>query len=84
MLGSLGTAKAWCLSLLGPMEKIEKSYVMLLACLCQVFETERDRENRKRTQETFLFLASWPFRFTLAGIVDSHLSQHSQIPWAVR
>ena len=70
MLGSLGTAKARWLSLLDPLEKVEKSYVTLLAYLCQLFDTERDRENRKRTQETFLFLASWPFRFTLAGIID--------------
>ena len=70
MLGSLGTAKARWLSLLDPLEKVEKSYVTSLAYLCQLFDTERDRENRKRTQETFLFLASWPFRFTLAGVMD--------------
>ena len=70
MLGSLGTAKTRWLSPLDPLEKVEKSYITLLTYLCQLFETERDRENRKRTQETFLFLASWPFRFTLAGIID--------------
>ena len=41
-----------------------------MAFLAQNFETEPDREKQKRTQKTFGFLASWEFRFTLAGIVD--------------
>ena len=70
MLTSLGTGKARWLSLLAPLRKLEASYVTLMAFLAQQFETENDREKKKKTQKTFTFLASWEFRFTLAGIVD--------------
>ena len=70
MLTSLGTGKARWLSLLAPLRKLEASYVTLMAFLAQQFETENDREKKKKTHKTFTFLASWEFRFTLAGIVD--------------
>ena len=70
MVASLGTAKARWLSLLDPLKRIERSYITILAYLAQLFETETDREKRKKTQQVHQFLASWEFRFTLAGAVD--------------
>ena len=70
MLASPGTGKARWLSLLAPLVKIERSYVSLIAFLSQQFETEKDADKKHKAQQTFRFLASWEFRFTLAGIVD--------------
>ena len=49
MLTSLGTGKARWLSVLAPLRKLESSYVMLMAFLAQNFQTEPDREKKKRT-----------------------------------
>lgn len=69
-VGSLGTAWARWLSLLAPLEKIQKSYVTLMCHLHYQFMHHAPRESQKTVQWIFLFMCDWEFRLTLATVID--------------
>jgi hypothetical protein len=75
MVGHLGTAKARWLSLLKPLQKLEKSYTSLMAHLSYQFDVKikkgpRHREAAKTIQWIFKGMTTWTFRFTIAGTID--------------
>lgn len=70
VLGTVSTSAARWLSWLRPLEKIQRSYISLLAHLMYEFTHHANREQKKTIQWLFKFMCTWEYRITIAGIID--------------
>ena len=70
VLGTVSTSAARWLSWLRPLEKIQRSYISLLAHLMYEFSHHANREQKKTIQWLFKFMCTWEYRMTIAGIID--------------
>lgn len=70
VLSSLSHSGSRWLSWLRPLEKIQSSYLSLLAHLLYQFTHHANKDRKKVIQWVFLFFCDWEFRLTVAGCVD--------------